>query len=150
MSRLTNAEREEFARVVVALGDPAAADKDTLLARLGALSARTDTFEALPPADEADAIGPRGDVFQGVWATAAELRRSGALLALGRRIACPVVAIHGDYDPHPAEGVAEPLSSILSGFRFILLEKCGHKPWVERYARDEFYAILRDCVMQDL
>jgi pimeloyl-ACP methyl ester carboxylesterase len=54
-----------------------------------------------------------------------------------------VVAIHGDYDPHPAEGVQKPLSAILENFRFILLKNCGHKPWVERQARDRFYAVLK-------
>ena len=41
------------------------------------------------------------------------------------------MAIHGDYDPHPASGVKEPLSRILRDFRFILLDHCGHTPWKE-------------------
>ena len=65
-------------------------------------------------------------------------------LALGKHITCPVVAIHGDYDTHPAEGVKKPLSTALKDFRFILLENCGHKPWMERKARDTFYKILRE------
>ena len=78
--------------------------------------------------DESEALEIRGDIFQGVWKEAARLRTSGELLALGTRIECPVVAIHGDCDPHPAEGVREPLSRILPDFRFITLENCGHKP----------------------
>ena len=54
-----------------------------------------------------------------------------------------IIAIHGDHDPQPAEGVQRPLSRIIKDFRFILLEKCGHKPWVERSARDRFYTILK-------
>ncbi|MGC9349083.1 MAG: alpha/beta fold hydrolase [Anaerolineae bacterium] len=143
MSRLTDAERREFEQVVAALSDPTATNKDALLARLGALASRTDTFAALPHDEEPASMGPRADVFQGVWATAAELRRSGALLALGRQIACPVVAIHGDYDPHPPEGVEKPLSRVLHDFRFHVLPKCGHRPWIERYARDQFYRTLK-------
>jgi pimeloyl-ACP methyl ester carboxylesterase len=75
---------------------------------------------------------------------AEELRRSGKLLKYGKHIKCPVVAIHGDYDPHPALGVQKPLSAILKNFRFILLKNCGHKPWVERQAKDEFYGILKE------
>jgi len=78
-----------------------------------------------------------------VWPDAAELRRSGELLRLGKHIKCPVVAIHGDYDPHPAEGVQKLLSAILQIFRFILLKDCGHRPWIEREAKDEFYGILK-------
>jgi len=64
-------------------------------------------------------------------------------LELGKKIRCPVIAIHGDYDPHPYEGVKTPLSHILRDFRFILLEHCGHRPWVERAARDRFYKVLK-------
>jgi pimeloyl-ACP methyl ester carboxylesterase len=55
-----------------------------------------------------------------------------------------VVAIHGDHDPHPAAGVQEPLSATLAQFRFILLERCGHRPWIERQARDAFYEALEE------
>jgi pimeloyl-ACP methyl ester carboxylesterase len=79
-----------------------------------------------------------------VWGEADKLRSRGKLLELGKEIRCPVVAIHGDYDPHPFEGVREPLSRVLKNFRFILLEKCGHKPWIEREAKESFYTLLRN------
>jgi len=53
-----------------------------------------------------------------------------------------VVAIHGDADSSPAAGVAEPLSAALPGFRLIVLAQCGHRPWLERYAKEEFYGKL--------
>ena len=59
-----------------------------------------------------------------------------------REIRRPVTAIHGDYDPHPAQGVQDPLSRTLKRFTFILLKNCGHTPWIERAAREEFYAVL--------
>lgn len=49
------------------------------------------------------------------------------------------VVIHGDYDPHPFEGVQGPLSPILKEFRFFLLKNCGHYPWLEREARERFF-----------
>ena len=70
------------------------------------------------------------------------MRRGGQLLAFAQHITCPVVALHGDYDPHPAEGVRLPLST-LKDFRFILLENCGHTPWLERQAKGNFYRILK-------
>lgn len=72
------------------------------------------------------------------------MRRSGTLLELAQRIQCPVVAIHGDYDPHPAEGVRKPLLSVLKDFRFVLLKQCGHKPWIERRATEAFYQVLEE------
>ena len=55
-----------------------------------------------------------------------------------------MVAVHGDHDPHPFAGVEVPLSRVLKDFRFILLEKCGHRPWIERGAQDRFYSVLRN------
>jgi pimeloyl-ACP methyl ester carboxylesterase len=72
------------------------------------------------------------------------MRSSGELLELGRQISCPVVALHGDYDPHPADGVRGPLASVLSEFRFVLLERCGHMPWIERQARERFFEVLEE------
>ncbi len=145
LARLTAEERDEYQHIVRTLSVPAAGDPAALVARLGALAARADQFHAvaceeapLQPAEERVAI------FQGVWPEAAELRKNGRLLDLGRDIRCPVVAIHGNYDPHPAEGVREPLSRVLSDFRFILLKECGHKPWIERRAAEEFYRVLAD------
>ena len=65
-------------------------------------------------------------------------------MALGELIRCPVLAIHGDHDPHPAEGVQETLSRVIRDFRFVLLEKCGHRPWIEKQAKHKFYQILRE------
>lgn len=142
-SRLSDTERDEFELVVEALGDPTTQGKDALLARLGALASKTDEFDPVrEEPDPSGAVELQGDIFQGVWNDAAEMRRSGELLALAAQVRCPVMAFHGDYDPTPAEGVAKPLSAVLGDFRFILLEKCGHTPWIERHARDTFYAAL--------
>lgn len=144
LERLGEEERRAFDAIIEVLNDPGTEDKDRLLARLGALIRKSDSFDPIASEDEmSDDVGLQGHVFQKVWQEAAELRRSGALLELGRRIQCPVVAIHGDYDPHPAEGVRGPLSGVLDDFRFVPLENCGHKPWIERQAKDTFYGLLR-------
>ncbi len=31
--------------------------------------------------------------------------------------------------------------------KFYKLEKCGHSPWTESYARDEFYRILKEEIL---
>jgi pimeloyl-ACP methyl ester carboxylesterase len=141
MSRLTADERKEIESLTAILSDPAVTDKSAAFARFGSLFSKTDTYAPLP--DDHDApIDCRPDIYNAVWPEAAELRRSGKLLDAGRQIHCPTLAIHGDYDPHPAQGVEKPLSDILHDFRFILLDRCGHKPWIERHARDTFYKIM--------
>ncbi len=140
MSRLSEAEQREAARTMKRLDDISGQSHQTSLARLGVIFSKTDTFRPLPVADET--IKLQFNIYRAVWRTAAEMRRSGELLDLGKQIRCPVVAIHGDYDPHPAEGVQQPLESVLKDFRFILLTKCGHEPWREKDARAKFYSVL--------
>ncbi|MCF8061302.1 MAG: alpha/beta hydrolase [Deltaproteobacteria bacterium] len=143
-SRLRPEEQTEAGRLMDVMDHPGAGEADAAFARLGKLLERADAFDPVPGA--AEPIRPRLELFQRVWPEAAEMRKSGALLELGAQIACPVVAIHGDHDPHPAEGVRKPLSLVLDDFQFILLERCGHRPWIERHARDAFFRALESSV----
>lgn len=142
LSRLNEDDRKNYDSLIEILNNPSSENKNDALQQLGKLCAKVDTFE---PIDiEIPKIYFRADIFQSVWKEASALRRNGKLLEFGNKIQCPVIAIHGDYDPHPAEGVYQPLAAILNNFRFILLKNCGHKPWIERWAKDEFYQILED------
>ena len=141
MSRLNEEERIEALNLIEKISESATNDKDKPMTRLGELFSKADSYEHLPGSSEALEFSE--EINRRVWAEAEKMRINGELLELGKKINCPVVAIHGDYDPHFAEGVKEPLTRVLKDFRFILLEKCGHEPWLERYARDEFYRILK-------
>jgi pimeloyl-ACP methyl ester carboxylesterase len=139
--RLNPSEHEEMLTLKSKLDDPSyTGDKNVLMDRVGQLFSRADSFDLLPHKSEAEC---RWDIFSSVWPQAVALRHSGALLEMAKDIECPVVAIHGDYDPHPADGVRVPLSRVLKDFEFILLEKCGHALWFERQAKDTFYEVLR-------
>lgn len=142
LSRLTEEERRQALSLMEILNDPAIEDKNTTMAQFGKLISKADSYDPLPY--ESEVLECQYGIYQNVWQQARELRSSGGLLELGKKIQCPVVAIHGDYDPHPAEGIQDPLSRVLKDFRFILLENCGHQPWSERAARDRFYDILRN------
>lgn len=142
LSRLSEAERVEVITLVEHLENPSAGGQPAALTRFATLMSKADTYDPLPHRREDTEI--QGNIHQRVWQEAAELRSSGRLLQLGEKIQCPVVAVHGRYDPHPFEGVRDPLSRTLKDFRFILLEDCGHEPWFEKAARDRFYRILKD------
>lgn len=153
---MTEAERREVARLQSVLGGFDAADgaadnadaadgaADAAFARLGELLSRGDVLE--PLSCETHLTAPSFEVYSHVWPEAAELRRSGRLLASVAGLRCPVVAIHGDSDSHPAAGVRDPLARVLPSARFVLLEKCGHYPWLERAARAAFFAALDDAL----
>lgn len=141
LQRLSEDARIQVRALTDALGDPTVVDKDVPFARLGALFTRADAYDPLHL--DTEVIEAQYLVYQQVWPEVQALRARGALLEAGLHIVCPVVAIHGDYDPHPSAGIREPLSRTVQDFRFILLERCGHLPWIERWARDDFFRVLR-------
>lgn len=144
-ARMSEAQRTREAALVAALDDPAVADTDAIMAEIGALSEAVDTYAPLDGVEhEDDTLPVSYAMYTRVWDDAQALRARGGFLEAARRITCPVVALHGDYDPHPAEGIREPLAPLLREFRFVVLERCGHTPWHERYARDAFYRLLRE------
>jgi pimeloyl-ACP methyl ester carboxylesterase len=141
MNRLDDEDRMEAHLLMNKLGDSAKKEKDKILARLGELFTKADAYHPLTL--ETEETGVSFDIYQKVWQQAEEMRRCGRLLKMGNRIQCPVVAIHGDYDSHPAAGVQIPLSKVLADFQFFLLKNCGHMPWIEKEAKDLFFNILR-------
>ena len=71
------------------------------------------------------------------------MRDSGELLNCSKKIKCPVVAFHGKNDPHVVDGIKIPLENHLLDFKMYILEKCGHEPWKEYYAKDKFFENLK-------
>lgn len=148
MSRLTKEEQSEFNSIAKKLENKAIHDDNSLFQRFGDLLSKADSYKPIKSSSEE--VEVRYDVYESVWPEGERLRKEGKLLEYGRRITCPVVAIHGDYDPHPSDGVRVPLTQTVQNFRFVLLQKCGHKPWVEQEAKDTFYEIVRDEVSKSM
>ncbi len=142
-SRLTDSENVELSAFFAADGTW----NERAFKRAMQLSDKADAYELLGDSDAV--IKFDRAIFEAVWPEAAELRKSGELLSVVEKIRCPVHAIHGDSDPHPADGVSDPLGKMLTDFEFVLLDRCGHKPWLERYARDAFYGTLERILYLD-
>ncbi|GIP31685.1 alpha/beta fold hydrolase [Paenibacillus sp. J2TS4] len=135
MNRMNDGEKIKFAELTKKLSRPDA-NTDKVLKQFGQLMSALDSYA--PISVEAEEGSVDFELYHSVWGEASKLRASGLLLEYGNQITCPVVAIHGKYDPHPYQGVIEPLSTIIKDFRYILLEKCGHTPWMERFAKQRF------------
>jgi pimeloyl-ACP methyl ester carboxylesterase len=138
-SRLTDSEKKDYEIAMLKL-EEGGNDSDTLPPPLVQYLTKTDIFEALPDETVASKFHP--SVYKSVWAEASQLRSTGKLLEYAKDIKCPIVAIHGDYDPHPAKGVQDPLTELLPEFRFNLIERCGHYPWKEKFGKDILYKIF--------
>lgn len=140
-SRFTPAERAEYGALTAALGKCPEKQQDALLKRLGEICEKADTFcPAEIPAENGSSFD--GEMYAKVWNEAEELRAKGGLEKAFRRLRVPVTIIHGDYDPHPADGVSRILDLHQIPYQYHLLNRCGHTPWREKYAADSFFEIL--------
>ena len=148
LSRLSEQEKLKAKEILLLLQEGKASDKD--FNEFGGLMDKADSFSPNPHKDGTDLDMSKfgADIYERVWPEADKMRKSGQLLEEGKKIVCPVVAIQGDYDPHPAIGVKEPLEKVLKDFHFILLKNCGHHPWYEKEAKDNFYQILLREIQQ--
>lgn len=140
MRRLSDEDIAEMNSLKESLNDPNLRDKLELFKKFGNLNSKTDYFDRISFND--NIVEYRPDIFQTVNKESLYLRKSGKLLKTAGRLKCPVTAIHGDFDTHPYKGVEVPLSETVSYFKFYLMEKCGHYPWNEKFAKDKFFDIL--------
>jgi pimeloyl-ACP methyl ester carboxylesterase len=141
LSRLSEEERIEFLSLTELTWNGAAEDKSEPMGRFIRLIVKAESYDLIPVKDEV--LQYQLDINMAIGLETRRLLEDGGLLKASRLITCPVVAIQGDYDPRFAGDVRESLSRAHKDFKFVLLEKCGHFPWIERYARDKFFEILR-------
>lgn len=139
LERLTDSERQEAENILSNLNTVEV--NDAHFARFGELMTKADSY-CLIDNKEDNVIIPNVEIYHKVWPEANELRRSGKLKEALSKIKCPITIIHGNYDPHPLDGILKPLEELGKNYNLMLLEKCGHTPWKEKYAKDKFY----DCL----
>ena len=132
-------EAEEFEEILRRLED-GAGENDAYLRRLGEICGRADGYQEEELWDEQADVN--GDLYEKAWNEAAGLRKSGKLLERFAKITCPVVLIQGAADPHTDEGVIQPLKECNVYIKSYVLDKCGHTPWREKYAREKFAGVL--------
>jgi pimeloyl-ACP methyl ester carboxylesterase len=84
------------------------------------------------------------------WSDMLRLQESGAYPAGFSAIECPVLMLHGTYDPHPGAMIRDGLEPYMPHLEYREFDKCGHSPWVEEHARDRFLAAARSWLDQHL
>jgi pimeloyl-ACP methyl ester carboxylesterase len=77
------------------------------------------------------------------WEDMLWLQDAGVYPAAFAAIRSPVVMLHGAYDPHPGRLIRDGLLPYLPQIEYREWERCGHSPWYERHAREEFFAVLK-------
>ena len=149
LTRLSPEEAEQFRELLAVLEQSDGSKKDDAMNRLADLLEKSDNVDPLTiETDELDFLPVDGKMYASVWSEAAAMRCDGRLVAALKKLACPVHVLHGDNDPHPVEGVVEPLRECHVGFTCHVLKNSGHSPFRERQAFLEFYRTLMK-ILQD-
>jgi len=144
LAYLVAAEQPELVSKLVLVGS---GPFETDYAReIGSMIEQADAYSLRSIENKEYRIEVKGDMFRSVWSEAEKLRTSGELLELASNIMCDVIVVHGDYDPHPIDGVIKPLASKIKGLKTIIIEKCGHYPWKETYAHDKFFDVMNEIL----
>lgn len=144
LSRLSNEQKDKLESVRNKYANSDGETKNQAFMELFTLVQQADAYDLLPHESDLEVVRPQ--LYERVWRDMVALRDSGDLVKFGSKIACPVVAIHSNYDPRSGQAIKESLSSHVKDFQFISLEKCGHYPWYEKQTKDQFYAELRRLV----
>lgn len=84
------------------------------------------------------------------WEDMVRLQEVGVYPAAFAAITSPVLMLHGTYDPHPGPMIRASLALYLPQLEYREWERCGHYPWAEQFVRDEFFAVLRAWLIQQL
>ena len=142
LRRLRNLSGEDskvFQRII----DNVAADED--IKKIPSILEKSDNYNLESNekliADKAD-----NEMYNRIWNEAAKLRTNGALLTAFKNIQSKLFLIQGVCDPHPIEGVMKPLEENGIPCKTYILEKCGHNPFMEKYAKEKFYDILQAII----
>jgi len=101
-------------------------------------------YDFSPIEEEADPALPPFDAkaHEDTWNDMLRLQQQGQYPAALSAIRSPVLMLHGSYDPHPGPSTRDLLRTHIPQLEYHELPRCGHSPWRERFARDEFFRIM--------
>ena len=140
-SRMNEEQKSEFKDIINELKEKKENIHENSFKKLGVLYTQTDSYNLLEKYKSAEG-NLDYNVYKSVWPEAEGFRYDGKLVEILKKVTCPVVAIHGSYDPHPIQKVRDVLLKYIDDLCFHELPKCGHYPWKEKFAYKDFYRLL--------
>ncbi len=142
LARLTEDNRKRHDEILQQLDDAPDDQRDALLAEWGTLLSDVDMYDPITRELEVEEV--QFDVHTKVWSDFVAMRDGKDRLKTEfSKITCPTVIIHGEYDPHPIDGIRPFLETCIDDVSCHVLPKCGHYPWIEKHAREAFFEMLR-------
>lgn len=139
LDRMSPEMKKRLAELPLKVPDP-----NKRLALIGKWMKEVDSVDLIKHAPEEvqfDAAGSKQ-----AWADMIELQEEGVYPVSFSIIQCSVIMLHGDQDPHPGMMIYESLKPYIPQLEYHKFTDCGHYPWLEKAAMDEFYKALRQWI----
>jgi pimeloyl-ACP methyl ester carboxylesterase len=111
----------------------------------------TDAYEPLPIDDASLASEPFD--MQGHIETWQDMLRSQEMGIYPQSFTCvkvPTIMLHGADDPHPGTMIRDTLKRYIPHLQYHEFPRCGHDPEIEKYAKDDFFAVLSSWLKDHL
>ena len=108
----------------------------------GKLIQQLDSYDPISTDEDDVVVDARAN--HETWQDMLRLQKEGVYPAAFTAIHEPVIMLHGDYDSHPGRMIRASLELYLPQLEYRELKRCGHYPWLEKAAHDEFFIILRE------
>lgn len=106
------------------------------------------SYQLLTTDQEVEACDARAN--QETWEDMVRLQEEGVYPAAFAAIDASVLMLHGAHDPHPGRMIRASLAPYLPQLEYCEWERCGHYPWMEKAARDQFFSVLRGWLTRRL
>ena len=122
------------------------AERDRVLAEMGLLATEAQSFD--PLGHEENELPADAQGHHETWQDVLRLQQQGIEPAAFGTIRAPVLLLHGENDPHPGAAIRDTLRRFIPQLEYSSFALCGHVPWRERYAREEFLRTLETWLLQ--
>jgi pimeloyl-ACP methyl ester carboxylesterase len=123
-------------------------DPDQRLSALGKLMLPLYSYRLITEQPAWEGCDARG--HHESWADMIRLQETDVFPPAFAPIDAPAIMLHGADDPHPGRMIWESLKPILPQLEYQEWKRCGHYPWLEVEARDNFTTFLRAWLVNHL
>lgn len=103
----------------------------------------TDNYDPLPAEPQTDKESFDLKAHTETWEDMLRCQEIGRYPQAFSAIDSPVLMLHGAYDPHPGKMIRDNLKSYMPQLEYVELEKCGHSPATEIWAKEKFFATMQ-------
>ncbi|MHC4402789.1 MAG: alpha/beta fold hydrolase [Planctomycetota bacterium] len=104
----------------------------------------TDNYEPIPATSQTATGLFDAKAHTETWEDMIRCQEIGLYPDAFSTIVSPVMMLHGAYDPHPGKMIRDGLEPYLPQLEYREFDRCGHQPAIEKFAKEEFFAVMRD------